>query len=112
MGRKGHTRTRADTVFMPARDPARIQISGRLGAMAPRGRVAYQSSEGRRNLARSSFVAFVGCGIIRSTGFQPCKGGDMACIRGPLGACVAIYHNVGDGEGLLRVFEAVPLFLS
>ena len=67
-------------------DPARIQMSGRLGAMASRGHAADESSEGRRNLARGSFVVFVGYGIIRSTGFQPCKGGDMACVRGPLGA--------------------------
>jgi hypothetical protein len=26
------------------------------------------------------------------------------------GTDVAIYHNVGDGEGLVQVFEAVPLF--
>ena len=26
------------------------------------------------------------------------------------GTDVAVYHNVGDGEGLLREFEAVPLF--
>ena len=47
------------------RDPARIQISGGLGAMASRGHAAGESSEGRRNLARSSFVVFAGCGIIR-----------------------------------------------
>jgi hypothetical protein len=80
-------------------DPVRIQISGRLGAMASRGHAAGESSEGRRNLARGSFVVFVGYGIIRSTGFQSRKGGDMACIRGPLGACVAIYDNVDDGRG-------------
>ena len=35
---------------------------------------------------------------------------DMACVRGPLGTHVAIFHNVGDGEGPLQSFGAVPLF--
>ena len=72
--------------------------------MASRGNVANQSGEGRRNVVRNSFVVLAGCGIIRSTGFQPRQGGDMACVRGPLGACVATYHNVGSGEGPLLVF--------
>jgi hypothetical protein len=57
--------------------------------MASRGNVANQSGKDCRNLVRSSFVVLAGCGIIRSTGFQPCKGGDMACIRGPLGALMS-----------------------
>lgn len=32
------------------------------------------------------FLVFFGRGIIRATGFQHSKGGDMACLRGPLGA--------------------------
>ncbi len=77
--------------------------------MASRGHAAGESSEGRRNLARGSFVVFVGCGIIRSTGFQPCKGGDMACARGPLKAhSVATYRKVDNREGPLLVLVAVP----
>jgi hypothetical protein len=37
-------------------------------------------------VVRSSFVVLAGCGIIFPTSFQSRKGGDMACIRGPLGA--------------------------
>jgi hypothetical protein len=44
-------------------------------------------------------------------GYQPRKGGDMVCVRGPLGTCVATCHNVGDREGPLRVFEVVPFLL-
>ena len=65
-------------------DPARIQISGRLGAMASRGHVAYQSGAGWRNVVRSGFVVLLGCGTIFRTSFQSRKGGDMACVRGPL----------------------------
>ena len=87
--------TRMDTIWCPfvSNDgPARIQISGRLAAMASRGHAAGESGEGRRNLVRGSFVVFVGCGIMRSTGFQPCKGGDVACIRGPSGAFLIISY--------------------
>ena len=35
IGQKGHARTRADAVFVSARDPARIQISGRLAQWLP-----------------------------------------------------------------------------
>jgi hypothetical protein len=80
-----------------------IRVSGRLGAMASRGHAAGESSEGRRNLARGSFVVFVGYGIIRSTCFQPCKGGDMACIRGPLGAHLLFIP--GKNLGLLTEGE-------
>ena len=31
------------------------------------------------------FAIFAGCGILPSTSSQPSKGGDTACIRGPLG---------------------------
>ena len=58
------------------------------------------SGEGRRNVVRGSFVVFVGCGIILSTGFQPSKGGDMACLRIPLGAfcfiCNIVFFNLGS----------------
>ena len=57
------------------------QTSRRPSAMASRGHTAGESSEGRRNLARSSSVVFAGCGVIRSTGFWPCKGGDTACAE-------------------------------
>ena len=59
---------------------------------------------------RRRFAIFAGCGILLPTSFQPCKGGDMACARGPLGACVATCHNVGHGERALRVLEALPPF--
>ena len=72
--------------------------------MASRGNVANQSGEGRRNVVRNSLVVLAGRGIIRSTGFQPRQGGDMACIRGPLGACVATLHNVDDSEGRIHAF--------
>jgi hypothetical protein len=58
----------------------------------------------------SHFAILAGCGILLPTSFQPSQGGDMVCARGPLDTHVAIFHNVGDGEGLLRVFEAVPPF--
>jgi hypothetical protein len=58
---------------------------------------------------RRSLAAFVGRGTIGLGGSKSCKGGDMACIRGPLGACVAIYRKVGDREGPLLALEAVPL---
>ncbi len=67
-------------------DMGRIWIRRRLGAMASRGHAAGESSEGHKNLAQSSFVILAGCGVICPTSFQPCKGGDRACIRGPLGA--------------------------
>jgi hypothetical protein len=42
--------------------------------------------------------------MILPTAFQPRKDGDMACVRGPLGAfVVAIYRKLGDKEGLLLV---------
>jgi hypothetical protein len=63
----------------------------------------------RRNSTRNSFVGFAGCGSIFRTRFQSRKRGDMACVRGPLGACVATCHNVGSREGPLLVFETVPL---
>ena len=87
---------------------ARIQISKGLRAMAFRGQVANQSGEGCRHVVRSSLVVLAGCGIILPTSFQSRKGGDMACVRGPFGACVAIFHNVGEREGSLRMLEAVP----
>ena len=35
---------------------------------------------------------FAGCGMIVPTSIQPCKGGDMVCARGPLGAfLIAVY---------------------
>jgi hypothetical protein len=51
--------------------------------MASRGHAAGESSEGRRNLAQGSSVVFVGCVMVRSTGFQASKVGDMVCVRGP-----------------------------
>jgi hypothetical protein len=39
-------------------------------------------------------VVFVGCDMIRSTGFQPRKGGDMVCIRGPLGIQTAVTRRL------------------
>jgi hypothetical protein len=58
---------------------------------------------------RSHFAILAGCGILLPTSFQPSKGGDMVCARGPLGACVATCHNVGSREGSLQLFEVVPL---
>jgi hypothetical protein len=62
--------------------------------MASRGEVASQSGEGYRNVTRSSFVLLPDCGTIFPTSFQSRKGGDMACVRGPLGAFCFIYNMV------------------
>ena len=51
-----------------------------LGAEWQKTRSRYQKR------TRGSFAILAACGIIVSTSFQPCKGGDMACIRGPLEA--------------------------
>jgi len=41
---------------------------------------------GSHKRTRSRFAILAGCGILVTTGFQSCKGGDMVCVRGPLGA--------------------------
>jgi hypothetical protein len=55
-----------------------------------KNQVTYQ----KRTRASSAF--FGGCGMIFPTSFQPSQDGDMVCARGPLGACVATCHNVGN----------------
>jgi hypothetical protein len=57
---------------------------------------------------RSHLAIFAGCGMLLLTSFQPSKGGDMMCARGPLGACVATYREVDNREGSLLVLGAVP----
>jgi hypothetical protein len=67
--------------------------------MASRGEVADQSGQGCRKVIQSSFVVFADCSIISSASFQSCKGGDMACVRGPLGAYgVAMRGERSDGH--------------
>jgi hypothetical protein len=73
------------------------------------GQVAEKTRSRLYKRTRGRFAIFAGCGIISPTSFQSCKGGDMVCARGPLGACVAVCHNVDDREGPLRILAAVPL---
>jgi hypothetical protein len=61
--------------------------------MASSSELPIQSGRGCRNLVRSSFVVLAGCGMIFPTSLQSRKGGDMACVRGPL-------------EGLLSASDA------
>ena len=58
---------------------------------------------GWQKRTRSHFAIFAGCGILLPTSFQPSKGGDMVCARGPLGACVATLCNHSDKEGSISV---------
>jgi uncharacterized DUF497 family protein len=67
-----------------------IQISKWLRAIASRYEVLIQSGRGCRNVVRIRFVVLAVYGIISSTTFQPRKGGDMACIRGPLGIRIPV----------------------
>jgi hypothetical protein len=72
----------------------------RGGFLGPSGR---KIRSGWPKRTRSHFAIFAGCGILLPTSFQPSKGGDMVCARGPLGACVATYGKVYKNEGPLRV---------
>jgi hypothetical protein len=80
---------------------ARIQSGRRIRAMVSGGEVAEQSVEGRMNVTHCSFAVLAGCGTIFRARFQPCKGGDMACVRGPLGASTSpiARHNQGKEVG-------------
>ena len=68
-----------------------LRAAGSLGEASPRKgtRLFYMSSTCHP-------AVLVSCDTIFLTNLQPRKCGDMACIRGPLGACVATYHNVDD----------------
>ena len=52
-----------------------------------------------------------GYGALWPRGLKPCKGGDMACVRGPLGACVATCHNEINGGGPL-LYQGRSLLVS
>jgi hypothetical protein len=86
-----------------------IQTLKEAGIVSPyrKSRVSTGSRSHKRT--RSHFAILASCGILLPTGFQPSKGGDMVCARGPLGACVTTYRKVGDGEGPLLAPETVPL---
>jgi hypothetical protein len=87
----GHVGTRMDTIscpFVSDHGPARIQISKGFRAMASRGELLIQSGRGCRNVVRISLVVLAGCGTIFPTSFQSRKGGDMVCVREPVGARV------------------------
>jgi hypothetical protein len=101
----GHKGTPTDTILTSAG----VMVKKRLGEELLRGFRALSGRKmrsGCRKRTWSHLAILAACGIILSTGFQPSKGGDMVCARGPLGACVAIYHKVGEGP--LRSFGAVP----
>jgi hypothetical protein len=68
------------------------------GFRALRGR---KTGSGSQEWNPASFAISAGCGILLPAGFQPSKGGDMVCARGPLGAFVVTCHKVGAREGLL-----------
>jgi hypothetical protein len=53
---------------------------------------------------RRRFAILAACGIILPTGFQPCKGGDMVCARGPLGALYT-YLSVKLRSGRRGIIE-------
>lgn len=79
---KGHQRTQKwcpASLWSSARP-----VEGYLRSFrALRGRKPGSRSQ---KLTRSRFAIPAGCGILLSTSFQPCKGGDMVCVRIPLGA--------------------------
>ena len=62
--------------------------------MVSAGGAAEQSVGGHKNVTRGSVSVFASYGIIPSTSLQPRKGGDMACVRGPLGAFCFIYNMI------------------
>jgi hypothetical protein len=105
---------------------ARIQSSRRVWPMVGEVGVTEPSSDRRRN-ARSGFAVLAGCGIVPSTRFEPCKGGDTACARGPLGAqaktrsrgaepptrpllCWIHHHSVEQQPQHLSPLISCPLF--
>jgi hypothetical protein len=63
-----------------------IQTLKEAGIVSPyrKSRVSTGSRSHKRT--RSHFAILASCGILLPTGFQPSKGGDMVCARGPLGA--------------------------
>jgi hypothetical protein len=66
----------------------------RLRAIASSGNVANQSGVGSRNVVRNSFAVLAGYGMALSGSLQPCQGGALACVRGPLGAFYLICNIV------------------
>lgn len=61
--------------------------------MLCRGRVIEQSVDGARNVTRGSYAVLASSGTAPPASFQPCKGGDMACIRGPLVARSVVTYS-------------------
>ena len=81
----GHKGTPTDTISTsPALWSKRRLEEGVLrGFRALSGR---KIRSGWQKRTRRRFAFFACCGILLPTSFQPSKGGDMVCARGPLGA--------------------------
>jgi hypothetical protein len=79
---KGHQRTRK---WCPTSSWSKVRpVEGFLGGFRVLSGRKIRSGSQKRT--RSRFAILAGCGILLSTSFQPSKGGDMVCARGPLGA--------------------------
>ena len=79
---KGHQWTRK---WCPTSLWSRIRpVEGSVGGFRRLSGGKISSRSHKRT--RASLAFFAGCGIILPTSFQPSKGGDMVCARGPLGA--------------------------
>jgi hypothetical protein len=55
-------------------------------------------------------MVFVGCGIIRSTGFQPRKGGDMRAFEVPRGHFASYAVLYSCSPGIVPVLAGIGLF--
>jgi hypothetical protein len=91
---KAHEWTPLLYVFVSHNAAARVESRRRVRVMVSAGGATEKSVEGRRNVTRSGFLVSAGCGIAFPMKFQPCKSGDTACVRGPLGAFYFIYNIV------------------
>ena len=74
---------------------ARLEEGSPLGFRRLSGRKPGSRSQ---KLTRSRFAIPAGCGILIPTSFQPCKGGDMVCAQGLLGAYLLFVPGENQGD--------------
>ena len=84
--------TRKDTILVSLVShpvTARLQNSSRVWLVVCAAGVSARSSKCHRNVVRGCLSVITGYGMVFSKRFQPCKGGDVMCIRGLLRSIVA-----------------------
>jgi hypothetical protein len=86
---------------------ARVRAGGKGLVAVGGGDAVEQPGEARGEVTGSPSAVSDGHCTVPQRVFSPARVA-TSCVRGPLGACVATYGRVVNGEGLLLALEAVP----